>query len=476
WGNSPSGLCGIVASIDGTQLPGAISSRDPSVWHQCAAPAVDDLVRTATLSDGTHAVQIGALDAAGEGVVNTKTVDVDNAVPTVSLSGPSDAPSTAGTQYVTAAAAAGPSGVDRIACSMDGGASQWTAGSTARVAVSGIGDHVVSCYAQNNALDANGNRGTSTPESFAVKIGVPTVMGISFSRLVDRLQCHRVRERVTVPSRWVTVRWHHHLIRVRTKRRTKVLRIVKCHPRTVQRERVVTVTVRRHGHRVRILRRQKVRVIVIPHTDHRAISVVAHGRSTTVSGWLGTYDGTAIGGQTIQVLTAPDDGRELFTPAATATTAADGSWTVTLPPGPSRLVEAQYGGSPLAEASLSGLAREVVPANVQLLGVTPSRVPWGGTVRLTGWLRGGYLPPGGALLRLRIGLGSSYTTYGVHEHVGGDGRFTTTYTFGAGDPAAHRSFWFQVATLPMGNYPYAAANSRRISVQVGGHPGRHGPR
>ena len=73
-------------------------------------------------------------------------------------------------------------------------------------------------------------------------------------------------------------------------------------------------------------------------------------------------------------------------------------------------------------------------------------------------------------MRLRIGLGNSDTTYGVREHVTGNGRFRTDYTFGAGDPAAHRSFWFQIASLPMGDYPYAPASSRRLTVRVGGHP------
>ena len=141
-----------------------------------------------------------------------------------------------------------------------------------------------------------------------------------------------------------------------------------------------------------------------------------------------------------------------------------------LPAGPSRLVEAYYGGSPTTESSQSTAVRLVVPAKVKLLRVWPRRVPWGGTVRLTGRLVGGYLPAGGALLRLRIGLGSAVTTYGVREHVTGRGRFSTTYTFGVGDPAVSRAFWFQVATLPMGDYPYAPASSRRLSVMVGGHP------
>jgi hypothetical protein len=76
-------------------------------------------------------------------------------------------------------------------------------------------------------------------------------------------------------------------------------------------------------------------------------------------------------------------------------------------------------------------------------------------------------------------LGSAYTTYGVHEHVSGNGRFTTTYTFGVGDASLLRSYWFQIASLPMGDYPYAPANSRKLSVLVGGHPAarrRHSPR
>ena len=91
-------------------------------------------------------------------------------------------------------------------------------------------------------------------------------------------------------------------------------------------------------------------------------------------------------------------------------------------------------------------------------------------MRLTGALKGGYLPPGGALVRLRIGLGHAFTTYGVHEHVGGTGRFTTLYTFGVGDPRIRRTYWFQLASLPMGDYPFAPSSSRRVPVVVGGHP------
>ena len=60
------------------------------------------------------------------------------------------------------------------------------------------------------------------------------------------------------------------------------------------------------------------------------------------------------------------------------------------------------------------------------------------------------------------------------EHVGGNGRFTTSYTFGAGIPSIYRTFWFQIASLPMGDYPYAPAASGRVQVIVGGEPIHHG--
>jgi hypothetical protein len=75
---------------------------------------------------------------------------------------------------------------------------------------------------------------------------------------------------------------------------------------------------------------------------------------------------------------------------------------------------------------------------------------------------------GSGLLRLRIGVGRARTTYGVKEHVTGDGRFTTRYTFGLGLRGVFRSYWFQIASLPMGDYPWAPADSRKLTVTVGG--------
>ena len=233
---------------------------------------------------------------------------------------------------------------------------------------------------------------------------------------------------------------------------------------------VVWATITRHGKPKRVKRHKTIRVAVPPHTVSLPAADVRHGKATSVSGWLGTSGGTALAGQTVSVLAAPDNGLGNFAQITTAVTNPSGGWTAAIPAGPSRLIEAQYAGASTLEPSVSSQVNEHVPAKVKLLSVTPRRVAWGGTVTITGQLVGGYLPPAGALVRLRLGQGQRYSTYGVQEHVTGNGRFVTTYTFGAGVPSVHQTFWFQIATLPVGDYPWTPAASGKRTVAVGGNP------
>ncbi|MGH2875661.1 MAG: hypothetical protein ACRDLV_05365, partial [Solirubrobacteraceae bacterium] len=472
-GGSPSGICSLSASLGGQALAGSSATPDISAWHQCDAAPVSDPVATSAYPQGADTLTIGGTDAAHVPVSDTRTVQIDNQAPTVALSGPATASSTAGTQYVTAAATAGPSGVAGISFSVDGAPAQWYAPATARIPVSGLGEHNVSCTSQNNAVNAGGQRAVSAPASFSLDIGQPTVASVTFSNLVDRLRCtHRI-ERIRIPGRWVTVRVHGQKVRVHEGAHSQRVRVTHCHARILRRRITVWATVRRHGKKVRVRRHRTVRVVLVPHTVLVSQQRVAFGHAAVVQGWLGTAAGVALAGQPVQVLTAPANGSTAFTPSATAVTAANGGWSATLPPGPSRQIEVSYAGTATTLPATSAPVTLRVPARIRLLSITPRRVAWGGTIRLVGQLEGGDLPPGGALVRLRIGRGHAVSTYGVHQGVSGDGRFTTSYTFGAGDPALHLRYWFQIATLSMGAYPYAPANSRRLSVTVGGHPRPH---
>jgi hypothetical protein len=450
-GDSPSGVCNLLATLGGQSLPGSTSAPNPAVWHQCAAPALNDAVDTSQFGDGSAQLVLGATDAANESAFLTKTVNIDNEQPSISLSGPTDAPSTAGTQYVTATAAAGPSGVAGISCSIDGAPSQWYAASTALVPVDGVGTHLVSCFSQNNAVDPSGTPATSPTSTWTLTIRSPSVSAVSFARVADALRCHAKWERVRVPARWVTATHGGHPIKVKLPPEVRRARVVHCHPR------VITRRVRVHGHW------RAVKAVVLPHEVLVRTEHARHNSGASVSGWLGTTDGNALRSQPVVILAAPDDGTGQLTQVATATTAANGTWRARIPPGPSRLIEAEYPGDATVEPSTSTSVHLIVPASVSLR-LRPRRTHWGGRIRISGRLHGGYVPAGGELVVLWIGWRGGSTEIG-HLYTRPDGRFASRYTFLRGNGIETYRLW--ATTARESDYPFAPGRSRAESVTVG---------
>jgi hypothetical protein len=205
-----------------------------------------------------------------------------------------------------------------------------------------------------------------------------------------------------------------------------------------------------------------------------SVERIQHGARTTLRGWLGTRDGAALGNQVVSILSSPDDGSKRFTHAATAPSAANGTWTATLPPGPSRLIEAVYGGSSTTEASLSPIVRVIVPSKIQL-SISPPRVPWGGKVLIHGQLLGGYVPAHktvvSRLLRLHVGTAGGDGTVEI-SNVDPLGRFQASYCFNPGQGVVGSSL--SVSSGSAAGYPYAPASSPRVPVTVG--PGNAGRR
>jgi hypothetical protein len=331
------------------------------------------------------------------------------------------------------------------------------------VPVSGLGVHTILCSADNTAVAQDGTHGWSSQATTTLKIGQPTLSAISFTSIANKLRCRRVRKRVRVRAHWVTVKRHHRLVRVHRRGRTKVVKVMRCHPKIVKRRITVWVTVHRRGKKVRVKRRRVIRVPLSPRVVARTTRRVRHGRGTTVSGWLGTTSGIALGGQSIGVLTAPDNGLGQFSLAAVATTAANGGWTAQLPAGPSRLIEAAYDGGPTTESSISGQVRLIVPAKVQIK-ISPRIVPWGSKIRITGQVLGGYVPVNSNLLRLNVGIGRIGQLEGLPE-IQPDGRFLIVWKFNAGHGVLHP--WFSVGTLSESAFPWAPGTSKRVVVTLG---------
>ena len=301
----------------------------------------------------------------------------------------------------------------------------------------------------------------STTEQLLLPLRAASDSQVSLTKIVDPLQREVVPERVLVGWHWATIRRGGSLVRVKRGGHFKTVRVVK-YVEQCKTERVQTAP---HHWKVK-------RICQTPKATVTTTLQVPYGQSFTINGLYTTAAGVPLSGQPVDILAAPNNGTNAFSQVTAVTTRADGSWTATLPAGPSQVIRAVTNGTSTILPS-SGQVTTVVPADVRLLKVWPRHVPWGGTVHLVGQLIGGYLPPGGALVRLRIGYGSSYNTYGVQEHVTGDGRFSTVATFGPRDPSIHRTYWFQIASLPMGNYPYAPAASQRVPVIVGGNLGEH---
>ncbi len=243
---------------------------------------------------------------------------------------------------------------------------------------------------------------------------------------------------------------HGHKQRIRIPAETRTITVVHCHARIVRR-------------RVKVNGRWRVkRVVLLPHTVRVSTKTVRHGARSTVSGWLGTDRGNAIGGQRVAVQTAPDTGNGRFSTVATTTTAGDGSWSATVPAGPSRLVRAVYGGTSTVEPSTSTTANIIVPASVSL-GISPRHTHWGGTIKLRGQLRGGYIPPAGELVVLWVGWPGGSAEIG-HLYARPNGRFASTYTFLRGNGTETYRLW--ATTARESDYPFAPARSRPTTVKV----------
>lgn len=466
-GSDPSGVCQMWAVLNGLRINSPAQTPDTSVWQQCPdwtwSSAVD--TRDYVAGSGPLSLTLAGSNAAGVAGTPSETLEVDNQPVQLRLSGPTLASTTDGAQYITATASAGPSGVV-IGCSVDGSPAHWQNASTMQAPVSGAGDHVISCQAHNGAIDPQGQYAYSATQSWSLNIGQPTVSAIGFQKIVDALKCAPARERVTIPARWVSVHRHHKLVKVRKPARTRTVTVQRCHPRVVWQRRTVWVRVRRHGKVRSVKRTKRVRVTLLPHTVMQTKKQVGYGHGTTVSGWLGTASGVAIGGVPVEILTAPNNGQGQFTAAALTTTAANGAWSAQLGPGPSRLVEAIYGGSAGLLPATSTPVQLDVPARISL-SVSPRVIPWRGVITLRGHLVGGYVPPDGVALRLLIDLPHRAHPYEpVPFRTDAQGNFVLHWSWGTGSGVV--SYPFAVATTATeSDYPFAASRSRWIRITFG---------
>jgi hypothetical protein len=470
--SDPSGVCAMQTTVNGRAISAySDPSRDTTQWTQCHGGQINGSVDTSTYPNGAGTLTLGyAASNAADAISSAfKAISVDNVAPSVSLSAPADSASTSGTDYVTAIGSAGPSGVRDIDCAVDGGTVQSYSGASAQIPVSGIGSHQVACDARNRAVNSSGAVATSATQTLDLSIRQPTASAITFARIADALRCRRAIEIVTVAGRSHRVRRHAKTVLVRDRPRKVRRRVRRCHARTIVRTVSVVLKhhgrpVLRHGKPVRVKRRE--RKVVLPHTIAKSTLRIGHGKTTTVSGLVELTDGTALAGQGVQVLSAPDDNAPRFRPMATVTTNAYGEWTARVPRGPSRLIQAVYPGSATTEPAVSTTVRLTVPARIAM-SISPRILPWQAAIRLHGRMVGGYVPRDGVALRLLVHYpGAKQRTPLLALRTDRHGRFSFTWSYHAGRGVA--SYPFAIATTAAeSDYPWAAASSRALTVTFG---------
>lgn len=461
-----SGVC-VIKELIGAQTSQIYVDSAPNShsWTQCWSSAtINQTLDTTQYPNGSLPVTYFANDAASPAnqAAPTANLQIDNTPVGLSMSGPPDALATAGSQYITATATAGLSGVSAIYCSIDHSPYMRYAGAVARLPVSGLGTHTATCVAYNNAIDSTGHVASSAPATFTMSMRDPMVIGAWTATTQNPLSCHQAIVRTHTPGQWVTV--HVHGRPVWVYRRGHVVKHHRfvCHLRTVVRKTIVWKTVVRHGHKVRVRHVRYVRIVLPPRSVNSTAVRQQFGHWMQLEGWLGTSGSASAGVQPVEIMAAPDNGSGAFTPVASTFTNPDGSWLVALPPGPARIVEAVFPGSTTLEPASSNQITVTVPADVQL-GIHPARTHWGGKIRISGRLLGGYIPPSGELVLLRIGWAGGSTEIG-HVITDSSGRFHATYTFLRGNGTEH--YWIWAESARESDYPFASASSQRVQITV----------
>jgi hypothetical protein len=468
--SDPSGVCQMSTTVNATEIASYVDpGRDDSNWTQCHGTALPQTIDTTSYANGTGTLQLqyAASNAAGVTSTIARSINVDNVTPSVSLSVPADTSTAAGTQDVVATATGGPSGISAIYCSVDGASTQTYRGSTTEIPVAGLGGHQVQCYARDNAVDASGATAVSPTSTLDLSIRQPAASAITFARIADALQCHTATHTVKVEGRIHTVRRHGKRVRVRERARTVRTRVRQCHARTVVR--TVRVVLKRHGkpvlrHGKPVLVKRRVRRVLLPHAVNDPLRRVRHGRATTVNGFVGLADGTAITGQAVDVYSSPNDNAPRFRLMRTVATDASGEWTAKVGAGPSRLIEAVYPGNGTTEPATSSTVKLMVPARIAV-SISPRVLPWSGKIAISGRLVGGWVPRDGVALRLRVPYPGGQS---VQEpfRTNSRGAFKFDWSYGSGRGVV--SYRFVVATTATeSDYPWAAAVSRGIRVTFG---------
>jgi hypothetical protein len=195
-----------------------------------------------------------------------------------------------------------------------------------------------------------------------------------------------------------------------------------------------------------------------------ASETVELGQGATLHGEL-ACSGAPIADATLDVALAPSSGAGPTTHTELQT-AADGSFSYSVPAGPSRditLTYSAYAGQ-AAPSAVTTLALLVTPRIT--LRISPQATTNGHTIVFTGRVLGGYIAAHGLPLEIEYREGSRWLIYTDVLAAPASGRFRWSYTFERTTESITYTFRVAIPAAGVAGYPYKPAASPARSVHV----------
>jgi len=196
-----------------------------------------------------------------------------------------------------------------------------------------------------------------------------------------------------------------------------------------------------------------------------ATRVIPYGRGLQVGGRLVAASGAPLPGFTVDLVETFAAGATTQTRTTQVTTDAAGVFLAHLAPGPSRRVEARFGGGRLLTRSTSRQLRLGVQTAVRLRASTARAAIGGAAVVFSGSVErlGAAIPSYGRPVQLQFRLpGMPWTEFRTVQ-TDAEGRFHYPYSFSDDDSRGVR-FLFRAYAPPQPGWPYEPAVSRPVTV------------
>ena len=194
-----------------------------------------------------------------------------------------------------------------------------------------------------------------------------------------------------------------------------------------------------------------------------ATQTIALGEGATIAGQLSC--GTSpVGGATLElaVAMAASQGSPTYTRVQTA---ADGSFSYALPPGPSRNVTLSFAGAAEAQPQATATVALLVEPRVTLK-ITPRATTNHHTITFSGRVLGGHIAHSGLPLQLQYREGRRWLIYTDVTASPRTGKFRYRYTFERTTVAITYTFRVAIPATGVSGYPYQPVASAPRSVHV----------